>query len=61
MQSKLKERRNAAIVKRVQELLGKGRPIMDIYTEVGEEFWLDDTTIRKIYNKYDIYGNKCSN
>ena len=34
---------------------------MDIYTEVGEEFWLDDTTIRKIYNKYDIYGNKCSN
>ena len=50
MKSDLKERRNAAIVKRVNELLGQNRPIMDIYAQVGEEFWLEETTIRLIYN-----------
>ena len=59
MQSKLKERRNAAIVKRVYELLDDDRPIMDVYAQVGEEFWLEETTIRQIYNKYAIYSNKC--
>ena len=52
MKSDLKQRRNAAICKRVNELLGQGRPIMDIYAQVGEEFWLEETTIRNIFNKY---------
>lgn len=58
MKSNLKERRNAAIVKRVQELLGSKRPIMDVYSQVGEEFWLEETTIRLIYNKNSHYSKQ---
>ena len=59
MKSKLKEQRNAAIAKRVYELLGNDCPIMDVYAKVGQEFWLDESTVRKIYNNYGIYDNKC--
>jgi len=52
MKSDLKERRNAAICKRVYELLGTGKRVMDIYAQVGEEFWLEEITIRLIYKKY---------
>ena len=59
MKSDLKKRRNVAICKRVSELLGTGMKIMDIYAQVGEEFWLEETTIRQIVNKNTVYGNKC--
>jgi len=59
MKSDLKERRNAAIYKRVYELLGTGKRVMDVYAQVGEEFWLEETTIRQIFNKNSVYNNKC--
>jgi len=55
MKSDLKERRNAAICKRVYELLGTGKPIMQVYSDLEEEFWLDGETIRQIYNKNKTY------
>lgn len=64
MKSDLKERRNAAICKRVNELCGKGLLVMEIYAKVGEEFWLDETTVRNIfanYKKSKRVGNDCSN
>ena len=56
MNSDLKERRNKAICKRVQELCGTGLPVMQIYTELEEEFWLDASTIKRICNKYGHYA-----
>ena len=53
MLSNLKKRRNAAICERVRELCGQGLPVMDIYAKVGEEFWLEENTIRNIVNKYE--------
>ncbi|MBO7546650.1 MAG: hypothetical protein J6T19_08110 [Paludibacteraceae bacterium] len=58
MKSDLKERRNAAICMRVYELLGTGKPIMQVYSDLEEEFWLDVETIRKIYNKNGHYQHK---
>ena len=52
MKTDLKERRNAAICKRVDELCGTGMKVMDIYAQVSEEFWLEEITIRLIYKKY---------
>ena len=51
MKSDLKARRNAAICKRVNDLCGTGMKVMDIYAQVGEEFWLEERTIREIYAK----------
>ena len=59
MKSKLIERRNAEIRERVNSLLGGGRPIMDVYAEVGEEFELGEVTIRHIMNDYGYYSHKC--
>jgi len=59
MLSDLKKRRNAAICKRVRELCGQGIPVMDIYAKVGEEFWLEETTIRQIVNKNAYYSGDC--
>ena len=56
MKSDLKERRNAAICKRVRELCGTGMPVMNIYAQVGEEFWLEESTIKRIFNKYGHYN-----
>ena len=58
MKSDLKERRNKAICARVRELCGTGLPVMQIYTNLEEEFWLNATTIRNIYNHY---YHDCSN
>ena len=51
MTTNLKERRNAAICMRVNELCGTGMKVMDIYAKVGEEFWLEERIIREIYAK----------
>ena len=59
MKSTLKQRRNAAICKRVNELLGTGMKIMDVYAKVAEEFWLEEVTIRLIFTKNGFYNNKC--
>ena len=64
MKTDLKERRNAAICKRVDELCGTGLPVMEIYAKVGEEFWLDETTVRNIFAKFKKSKrvcNDCSN
>jgi len=58
MRTELKECRNAAICKRVYELLGTGKPIMQVYSDLEEEFWLDGDTIRKIFNKNGHYQHK---
>ena len=56
MKTKLKEERNKAICARVFELLGTGMKIMDVYAKVGKEFWIEESTIRRIYNKYGHYN-----
>ena len=58
MKSEQKEECNKAICARVNELLGKGKPIMLVYEEVGDEFWLELRTIRAIFTKKGHYSNK---
>ena len=55
MLSDLKKRRNAAILKRVHELYCTGMKSMDIYRQVGEEFWLEESTIANIAAKCGWY------
>ena len=57
MKTNLKERSNAAICMRVNELCGTGMKVMDIYAKVGEEFWLEESTIANIVSKSGYYKN----
>jgi len=55
MVSKFKNNRNAAICARVNELRDSNKPIMQTYSEVGEEFGLTEDTVFRIFRKIGYY------
>lgn len=47
----LMRRRDNAIYARFNDLIVTGTPIMVIYEQMSEEFWLSETSIRGIISK----------
>ena len=55
MKSELRERRNAQIRTEVHELIKQGMNTMDACLQVGEKYFMSETTVRFIYNNYGYY------
>ena len=55
MKSELREKRNALIRTEVHELIKQGMNSMDAYHQVGEKYFMSETTVRFICNIYGYY------
>ena len=55
MKSEMKNKRNALIRTEVHELIKQGVDKMDACLQVGEKYFMSETTVRFIYNNYGYY------
>ena len=55
MKSQIREKRNAQIRTEVQSLIRQGKPRMQAYAEVAELYFLEESTVKRIYNNYGYY------
>lgn len=55
MKNEMKEKRNALVRTRVHELIKSGVKKMQAYEEVAEQYFLEESTVKRIYNNYGYY------
>ena len=55
MKSQMREKRNALIRTEVHNLIKQGKPRMQAYAEVAENYFLEESTVKRIYNNYGYY------
>ena len=55
MKTEMREKRNALIRTEVHNLIKQGTPTMQAYADVAERFFLEESTVKRIYNNYGYY------
>ena len=55
MKTEMREKRNALIRTEVHNLIKQGTPTMQAYADVAERFFLEESTVKQIYNNYSYY------